>query len=43
MNLDFAKTYQAGRVTDEVTNVTFTEGWFRDITKLNPDNQKKKV
>ena len=37
--LDFARNRQSGRVTDEVTNVTFTEGWFRnsgiyDLTDL---------
>lgn len=42
-NLDLAKHHQHGRVTDEVTMVTvdFNERWFREITKLNPENQKK--
>jgi len=28
--LGLAKKHQTGRVTEKVTNVTFTEGWFRD-------------
>ena len=28
--LDLAKKHQTGRVTEKVTNVTFTERWFRD-------------
>lgn len=39
-NLELAKSSQTGRVTNEVTNVTFTEGWFRDILKLDPTNQE---
>jgi len=41
-NLNLAKSVQVGRVTENVTNVTidFTEGWFREILKLSPDNQK---
>ena len=27
--LGLAKKHQTGRVTEKVTNVTFTEGWFR--------------
>jgi len=44
-NLDLAKCNQTGRVADNATIVAldFNEGWFRDITKLNPDNQKKRV
>ena len=37
--LEFARSHQEGRVTDEVTSVTFTEGWFRtsDLYDLNRD------
>ncbi|MGB4437065.1 MAG: hypothetical protein WBI50_06530 [Acetomicrobium sp.] len=28
--LDLARRHQTGRVTENVTTVTFTEGWFRD-------------
>ena len=37
-----AKSVQDGRVPDNGTNVPidFTEGWFREILKLNPENQK---
>ena len=28
--LELAKAHQSGRVTENVTIVTFTEGWFRD-------------
>ena len=42
-NLFLAKDHQTGRATHDGANATldFTEGWFREITKLNPDNQKK--
>lgn len=41
-NLNLAKTSQTGRATTNVANATidFTEGWFRDILKLNPTNQE---
>lgn len=41
--LNLAKEHQTGRVADTATNVAldFTEGWFREILKLNADNQKK--
>lgn len=43
VNLELAKAVQNGRVSQNDTTVSlnFTEGWFREITKLNPDNQKK--
>ena len=28
--LDLARRHQTGRVAENVTSVTFTEGWFRD-------------
>ena len=28
--LDLARRHQTGRVTENVTSVTFTERWFRD-------------
>jgi len=42
-NLLLAKSVQMGRVPNNGTTVPldFTEWWFRDITKLNLDNQKK--
>lgn len=33
--LGLAKKHQTGRVTEKVTNVTFTEGWFRDSGLYN--------
>ena len=37
--LEFARSHQEGRVTDEVTSVTFTEYWFRTsgLYDLNRD------
>jgi len=37
--LDLARSHQSGRVTSEVTSVTFTEGWFRTsgLYDLNRD------
>jgi len=42
-NLELAKSVQTGRGTNIVPNGTieFTEGWFREILKLNSDNQHK--
>jgi hypothetical protein len=39
--LGLAKKHQTGRVTENVTNVTFTEGWFRDsgLYDLQPEYQ----
>lgn len=44
-NIELAKTNQKGRVPDNGTTVPleFTEGWFREILKLNADNQKKVI
>jgi hypothetical protein len=30
---ELAGEHQQGRVTDEVTSVTFTEGWFREFVE----------
>ena len=37
--LELARSHQDGRVTSEVTSVTFTEGWFRTsgLSDLNRD------
>jgi hypothetical protein len=39
--LGLAKKHQTGRVTEKVTNVTFTEGWFRNsgFYDLQPEYQ----
>lgn len=41
-NLNIAKAVQNGRAPTNgaIAPLDFTEGWFREITKLNSDNQK---
>ncbi len=38
-NLDLAKKHQEGRVTEDITIVTFTEGWFRELLKDETDRR----
>lgn len=37
--LEIARNHQEGRVTDEVTTVTFTERWFRDSGLYDLDRE----
>ena len=39
--LGLAKKHQTGRVTEKVTNVTFTEGWFRHRSRNRQRTSKR--